>query len=119
MDGYSMDKNTFAENVFIALKHDYRISILHKELLKGGELEEFLDCCWESNRNVEECALHIALEKIKALIISVNKLEAVEIITRVEMLCPYLLNKQLISEYFAEFLKEKLNFLKEMMFRDE
>ena len=115
MNSYSDDRNKFAENVFMALKHDYRIPVSHTEMDRGGELEEFLDCCWDSSRNVEECALHIALEKIKILTSLGKKLEAIEIITRIEMLCPYLLNKKLISEYFAEFLKGKLNLLKDII----
>jgi len=72
-------------------------------------LEEFLYCCWEDNRNIEECALHIALHKIDNLIYGKKIKEALEIIFCIETLAPYLFKKELISGYFSEFITEKLD----------
>jgi len=108
-------KQSLIEAVFITLKHDYRVSATLKELEPGGEFEEYIDCYWDSQRNSEECSLQIALEKISRLINEDKKSDAAEIITRIELLAPYLLSRELISSHFHNFLNDKIFNLKERL----
>jgi len=108
-------KQAFVEEIFITLKHDYRISLIIEELGPAGKYGSLVDQFWYGTKNVEECAIQIALEKISDYLDVHNKLNAAETITRIEMITPYLFSRELITRSFWNALDGRLLSLKERL----